>query len=78
MANIASITEHMEVVSSDGQHVGTVDHMEGQDMIKLTRDDSPGGHHHFIPVDWVSGVGDTVRLDKTSDEVFSQWKHGMS
>jgi len=27
----------MEVLASDGQHVGTVDHMEGADKIKLTR-----------------------------------------
>ena len=76
MANVANITEHMEIVSSDGKQVGTVDHMQGDDMIKLTRDDAPDGHHHhFIPVDWVSGVSDTVRLDKTQDEVFSQWTH---
>jgi hypothetical protein len=76
MANVANITEHMEVVSSDGKHVGTVDHLEGEGLIKLTRDDSADGHHHLIPVDWVSDVGDTVRLGKTSKEVFSQWQHG--
>jgi len=77
MANVANISEHMEVLSSDGKHVGTVDHMEGEDKIKLTRSDieAQDGHHHFIPMDWVSDVGDTVRLDKTQDEVFSQWEH---
>ena len=25
----AEIKEHMEVLGSDGQHVGTVDHLEG-------------------------------------------------
>jgi hypothetical protein len=75
MANVTNITEHMEVVSSDGKHVGTVDHMEGADKIKLTREDSGDGHHHFIPVDWVSDVGDRVRLGKTGNEVFSQWEH---
>ena len=30
------IKEHMDVVGSDGQHVGTVDKLEGQ-QIKLTR-----------------------------------------
>jgi hypothetical protein len=77
MANVANIAEHMEVLSSDGKHVGTVDHMEGDDMIKLTRSDPQAGdgQHHFIPVDWVSDVrGDAVRLDRTQDEVFSQWE----
>jgi hypothetical protein len=77
MANAANILEHMEVLSSDGKHVGTVDRLEGEDKIKLTRSDieAQDGHHHFIPMDWVSDVGDTVRLDKTQDEVFSQWEH---
>ena len=76
-ASVANISEHMEVLSSDGKHVGTVDHMEGEDKIKLTGSDieAQDGHHHFIPIDWVSDVGDTVRLDKTQDEVFSQWEH---
>jgi hypothetical protein len=29
----------MEVLGSDGQHVGTVDHMQGTDKIKLTKND---------------------------------------
>lgn len=77
MANVGNIMEHMEVLSSDGKHVGTVDHMEGRDKIRLTRSDieAHDGHHHFIPVGWVSDVGDTVQLAKTQDEVFSQWEH---
>src|SRR5689334_25394496 len=52
MANIDNIMEHMEVLSSDGKHVGTVDHLEGEEKIKLTRSDveAHAGHHHFIPV----------------------------
>ena len=46
-----------------------------QRKIKLTREDSGDGHHHFIPVDWVSDIDETVRLGKTSNEVFSQWEH---
>ena len=38
MANASQIREHMEVVGSDGEHVGTVDKVEG-DRIKLTKDD---------------------------------------
>jgi hypothetical protein len=47
----AQVKEHMEVVGSDGKHVGTVDHMDG-DRIKLTRKDDPDGsgqHHHYTP-----------------------------
>ena len=51
------IKEHMEVLGSDGVHVGTVDHLEGRDQVKLTKDDpDAGGEHHFIPLAWVDHV----------------------
>jgi hypothetical protein len=53
------IREHMEVVGSDGAHVGTVDRVEG-DRIKLTKRDYPdrsGQHHHFLPVSAVASIG---------------------
>lgn len=63
------IKEHMEVLGSDGQHVGTVDHLAGSDKIKLTKSDAKsGGQHHFIPVDWVDKVDDKVRLKKSAKD----------
>ena len=48
------IKEHMEVLGSDGVHVGTVDHLEGRDQMKLTKTDTDAdGEHHFIPLAWV-------------------------
>src|SRR5215218_453919 len=47
------IREHMEVVGSDGGHVGTVDKVEG-DRIKLTKKDDPdgtGAHHHYLSLE---------------------------
>ena len=38
MVNASQIHEHMEIKGSDGQHVGTVDRVEG-DRIKLTKSD---------------------------------------
>src|SRR3954447_12851197 len=38
MINASHIQEHMEIKGSDGQHVGTVDNVEG-DRIKLTKSD---------------------------------------
>ena len=53
--NTSDITEHMEVVGSDGAHVGTVDHL----AIKLTKKDpSAGGMHHVIDFDLVDTVRD--------------------
>jgi hypothetical protein len=75
MADTSRIREHMEVVGSDGQHVGTVDGVEGGNQIKLTRSDpSAGGEHHFISADLVSEVGDRVRLSRPADEVRRTWR----
>ena len=46
------IAAHMEVRSSDGLHVGTVDHMEGDTLIK----------HHL----GVSGFADYAVVDRRS------------
>jgi hypothetical protein len=74
--NTAKIKEHMEVLASDGQHVGTVDHLQGADKIKLTKNDPTShGHHHLIPAAWVARVDDRVHLSKTIQEVTQSWEH---
>jgi hypothetical protein len=50
--NTAAIKGHMDVIASDGQKIGQVDHMEGSDKIKLARHDAPDGKHHLIPLNW--------------------------
>ena len=44
MSVAAQIKEHMDVISSDKKTVGKVDHLEGTDKIKLTKQSSPDGH----------------------------------
>ena len=51
------IKEHMEVAGSDGQHIGTVDKVEG-DTIKLTKTDAADHQHHEIAFDLVDRVED--------------------
>jgi hypothetical protein len=68
------VREHMEVLGSDGEHVGTVDKVRG-DRILLTKSDSDaGGHHHSIPSRWIASVDDKVKLRKTADEAQAHWK----
>ena len=49
------IKEHMEVADCKGQHVGTVDEVEG-DAIKLTKSDSADSMHHFRALDDVEKI----------------------
>ena len=61
MTEASSIQKHMEVRSADGSHVGTVDGVEGQ-RIKLTRNDSPDGEHHYVDLSSVERVDEHVHL----------------
>ena len=75
MQDIKAIKEHMEVLAADGKHVGTVDYLEGDNSIKLTKSDpSSGGKHHLIPVAWVDHVDQHVHLNRSSKEAQTQWK----
>ena len=55
------VEKHMEVLGSDGQHVGTVDHL----AIRLTRTDpSANGRHHVLDFDTVATVRDDAVILK--------------
>jgi len=51
------IKQHMEVTDSTGQHVGTVDSVDG-DRIKLTRSDSADGRHHYLDIDQIDKIAE--------------------
>jgi hypothetical protein len=70
MIDANQIREHMEIKGSDGQHVGTVDRVEGQ-RIKLTKGDSGGhGHHHYIEMSMVEEIkGGAVCLNSPAEQV---------
>ena len=70
---IAGIKDHMDVIASCGKKVGVVDHVDGN-TIKLTKNDSPDGQHHYIPVSWVERVDKHVHLSKNSQETEQNWK----
>ena len=69
------IQDHMEVVGSDGEHVGTVDHTENADRIVLTGDDpKAGGKPHLISAEWVDYVDNKVHLNKPSVKAVLEWR----
>ena len=75
MANTNQIREHMEVLGSDGVHVGTVDRVEGTGKIKLTKNDPVSeGVHHYLPTDWIERVDNHVHLKKESSEILAYFK----
>ncbi len=73
VGSTADIKEHQDVYASCGTKIGKVNHVQG-DRIKLTRNDSPDGQHHTIPISWVAKVHDHIHLNKDHKEVQSQWQ----
>ena len=74
MQQATEIREHMEVVGSDGGHVGRVDHVVGTEIELAKLDLSGGLKHHMIPLTWVEVVDDKVRLNLTEDQAKAQWR----
>jgi hypothetical protein len=75
MAEPSDIKAQMEVRSSDGLHVGTVDHLDGDTLIKLTRTDPVAhGRHHLLPLSWVERVDEQVHLTATAADVRGYWE----
>ena len=75
MIQASQIREHMEVIGSDGGHVGKVDHVQG-DQIELSKMDLGSGfRHHLIPITWVETVqDDKLCLNMTKDAAKASWR----
>ena len=73
--NPNEIKEHASVIASCGTQIGKVDHLEGQDSIKLTRSDDENNEHHIIPLSWVSEIKDeNVILNRNAEDTRREWK----
>ena len=72
--SLGKATEHMDVVGSDGSHVGTVDKVRGDRIILAKSDPAAGGVHHSIPCSWVESVEDKVMLNRTAEEAKEAWR----
>jgi hypothetical protein len=58
------------VCSKDGQFA-VVDHLEGADTIKLSKDAK--GQHHYIPTSWVTSVDVHFVVDRPGDQAMREW-----
>jgi len=72
MVATTDIREHMEVIGADGEHVGTVDHLDGE-RIKLTKSDSTDGKHHYLDAGLVDHIDEHVHLNVSADEAMQDW-----
>ena len=61
----------MDVIAADGENLGKVDHFQ-DGRIKLTKNSSPDGQHHFVPLDWIDHVDQHVHLNMTLSAIRAQ------
>jgi hypothetical protein len=73
MIDSSKIAEHMEVVGSDGKHVGRVDHVKGAEIELAKLDLQAMGKHHMVPLSWVEYVDDKVHLSLAREEAETRW-----
>lgn len=72
---LGSVREHMEVVGSDEQPVGTVDRVAGDRIILTKSDPEAGGMHHSLPCTMVDRVEDQrVILDCDAEQAKQRWR----
>ena len=71
MVDTSQIKPHMPVVCSENGQFATVDHMDANNSIKLTKDDK--GQHHWIPADWVTRVDKHVHVDRPGKQAMREW-----
>ena len=74
MITASQVKPLMPVVCSQGGQFAIVDHMEGQECIKLQRDKS--GQHHYIPLAWVTSTENgQLKVDRPGDQATREWSN---
>jgi len=72
---LGQIREHMEVLGSDNEHVGTVDRIAGDRLILTRSDPEAGGVHHSLMCTSIDRIeGDKVILDTSAEQAKTQWR----
>ena len=73
--DLGNIRPQMEVVGSDGEHLGTVDHVEHNRIKLRSNDPAAGGQHHWLAQEMIAKVdGNTVRLTVPAAQARQSWE----
>jgi len=73
---LGQVREHMEVVGSDGEHVGKVDKIAGDRLILAKSDPDAGGAHHSISCSAIDKIDNgRVILDSKAADAKRHWQN---
>jgi hypothetical protein len=72
---LGQIREHMEVVGSDDERVGTVDRVAGDRIILTKSDPESGGVHHSLSCSEIETIeGDRIVLNCSAEQARQLWR----
>ena len=72
---LREVREHMEVLGSDNEHVGTVDRVAGDRIILSRSDPQSGGVHHSLSCTDIDRIEDNrVILDCSASKARERWR----
>ena len=72
---LGQVREHMEVLGSDNEHVGTIDRVAGDRLILTKSDPESGGTHHSLMCTAIDRIeGDKVILDASAEQARMRWR----
>ena len=74
MSQATEIRENMRVVGSCGNYVGTVERVEGDEIVLAPSHPKAGYQNHWVPLAWVESVNGVIRLDRDSDQAHRDWR----
>ena len=72
-ASVVQRAKDMQVVGSDGQHVGVIDCVDGTAIKLKGTGPAADGPQHLIPASWVQTIDGQVTLKLPAAEVRSRW-----
>ena len=72
-ASVIQRAKDMQVLGSDGQHVGVIDRVEGTAIKLKSTGPAADGPQRRIPASWVQTIDDHVTLKLPAAEVRSRW-----
>ena len=72
-ASVVQRAKDMQVVGSDGQHVGVIDCVDGTDIKLKGTGPAADGPQHLIPASWIQTIDGQVTLKLPSAEVRNRW-----
>jgi hypothetical protein len=67
----SQIKANTKVMCSENGQLGVVEAMDGKNSVKLKKDAK--GISHFIPLNWVTRVDETIHLDRPGAQAMREW-----